>query len=76
MIKREKVARGETDEPAEGSVTDIRTLPKATVAKKPVTVEERDYDPAKHKVRTVGPVFLPSSESAIDLGRPADAGVN
>jgi len=76
MIKREKVARGEMDEPAEGSVTDIRTLPKATVAKKPVTVEERDYDPAKHKVRTVGPVFLPSSESAIDLGRPADAGVN
>ena len=76
MMKREKAAKGETDAAKEGSVTDIRTLPRAETAKKPVTVEERDYDPSKHKVRTVGPAFLPTSESAIDLGRPADAGVN
>jgi len=81
MIKREKVAKGEADEgeadaAKEGSVTDLRTLPKAETGRKPVTVEERDYDPSKRKVRTVGPVFLPASESAIDLGRPADAGVN
>ena len=47
-----------------------------TAAKAPVRIQERDYDPIKNKVRTVGPVFLPANESAIDLGRPADAGVN
>lgn len=83
MIKREKALKGDPAEAdtgaAAGSITTIRTLPmKAeTPVKLPSkVVEERDYDPATSKVRTVGPVFLPANESAIDLGRPADAGVN
>jgi len=87
MIKREKAAKGEDgvaagigDQPENGSVTTIHTTtPKkeeAVTAKTPVKVEERIYDPANSKVRTVGPAFLPENESAIDLGRPADADVN
>ena len=75
MIKREKAAKG--GEP-ESAVTTIETRPKKeeTTVKTPARIEERVYDPAKSKVRTVGPAFLPENESAIDLGRPADAGVN
>lgn len=81
MIKRDKTARGEVDDSGErdtGSVTTIKTLPQKEEIKVtlPVKAEERDYDPSKHKVRTVGPVFLPENESAIDLGRPADPDVN
>ncbi|TAA61507.1 DUF2865 domain-containing protein [Shinella sp. JR1-6] len=87
MIKREKALKGDDAETARagtaddsdsGSITTIRTLPKKeeTPVKMPAKVEERDYDPASSKVRTVGPVFLPANESAIDLGRPVDAGVN
>ncbi|WP_313665366.1 DUF2865 domain-containing protein [Shinella sp.] len=81
MIKREKAARGEmTTETApdggSGSVTTIQTQPRKDEAKVPVKAEERDYDPSKHKVRTVGPAFLPENESAIDLGRTAGADVN
>jgi hypothetical protein len=87
MIKREKAARGESTETAstgetdaeeDGSVTTIRTLPKKEEieARAPAKIEERLYDPTKSKVRTVGPLFLPENSSAIDLGRPADAGVN
>lgn len=85
MIKREKASKGDeaetasTDDAGEednGSVTTIRTLPKKEEVKTPAKIVERDYDPAKSKVRTVGPVFLPENSSAIDLGRPADAGVN
>ncbi len=87
MIKREKALKGDgaatagTDRANDqdgGSITTIRTLPKKeeTPVKVPAKVEDRDYDPAKSKVRTVGPDFLPANESAIDLGRPADAGVN
>lgn len=87
MIKREKAMKGnasetastgDTNEQDNGSVTTIRTLPKKdeTAVKTPAKVEDRDYDPAKSKVRTVGPVFLPENSSAIDLGRPADADVN
>ena len=87
MIRREKALKGESQTAAHGgtahrdtgSITDIRTtLPIAkTVAEKPAPrIAERDYDPASSKVRVVGPVFLPAGESAIDLGRPADAGLN
>lgn len=47
-----------------------------TTAEARTEAEERVYDPSRSKVRTVGPAFLPENESAIDLGRPADAGVN
>lgn len=33
-------------------------------------IAERPYDPAKNKVRVVGPTFLPQEESAIDLKHP------
>ena len=83
MIKRGKAAKGEAGSTGgqqdNGSVTTIRTnTPKKeeAAAKAPARVEERIYDPANSKVRTVGPAFLPENESAIDLGRPADADVN
>jgi hypothetical protein len=83
MMKREKAMKGGVETPGtssgdSGSITTIRTRPEKaeTAAKAPVKIRERDYDPIKNKVRTVGPVFLPANESAIDLGRPADAGVN
>ncbi|MGB3814282.1 MAG: DUF2865 domain-containing protein [Shinella sp.] len=88
MIKREKAAKGESTQTAStgetggednGSVTTIRTLPDKDVkgeVRTPARIEDRVYDPARSKVRTVGPLFLPENSSAIDLGRPADAGVN
>jgi len=82
MIRREKAARGENDGNAgignqqeDGSVTTIPKKDEAE-ARTPAKVEERVYDPANSKVRTVGPAFLPENESAIDLGRPADPDVN
>lgn len=42
--------------------------PKKEAPAKPI--EERPYDPAKSKVRVVGPTFLPQQESAIDLEHP------
>ncbi|WP_081158180.1 DUF2865 domain-containing protein [Ensifer aridi] len=48
------------------SVVTIGTAKKSSA--KPV--EERPYDPAKSKVRVVGPTFLPQQESAIDLKHP------
>lgn len=40
----------------------------ATAASAPA--EERPYDPAKSKVRVVGPTFLPQEETSIDLKHP------
>lgn len=82
MIKREKAMKGDATQTAKtgettedsSAITTIRALPKREFT--PAKVEDRNYDPANSKVRTVGPVFLPANESAIDLGRPADAGVN
>ncbi len=87
MIKRGKAAKGDGTQTAStggagaeqsGSITTIRTLPKKeeAAAGTPARVEERVYDPSTSKVRTVGPVFLPENSTAIDLGRPADAGVD
>lgn len=36
-----------------------------------VPVPEREYDPTKDKVRIVGPQFLPTEQSRIDLKNPA-----
>ena len=85
MIKRDKAAKGKDTETAStgdtednGSITTIQTLPKkaATEERPAVKIEDRVYDPATSKVRTVGPLFLPENSTAIDLGRPTDAGVN
>ena len=64
--------------PDSGSITTIETLPKkeAAESKPAARIEDRVYDPTTSKVRTVGPLFLPENSTAIDLGRPADAGVN
>lgn len=86
MIKRDKAAKGKDTQTAStgeneesGSITTIETLPKkkeAVESKPAARIEDRVYDPTKSKVRTVGPLFLPENSTAIDLGRPADAGVN
>ena len=85
MIKRDKAARGKDTQTAStggngesGSITTIETLPKkeAAESKPAARIEDRVYDPTTSKVRTVGPLFLPENSTAIDLGRPADAGVN
>lgn len=38
------------------------------------SVNERPYDPKAHRVRQVGPTFLPAEESSIDLRNPAGPG--
>lgn len=53
------------------SIVVIETKKPATdsaAAKAPA--EERPYDPAKSKVRVVGPTFLPQEETSIDLKHP------
>jgi hypothetical protein len=80
MIKREKALKGDDAETARagtaddsdsGSITTIRTLPKKeeTPVKVPAKVEERDYDPASSKVRTVGP-GLPAGQRIRHRPRP------
>jgi hypothetical protein len=88
MIRREKALSGEemppgksaaagTEKANTGSITTITSRPVEDVAikEKPVA-EERVYDPANSKIRTIGPAFLPENESAIDLRNPAQSGVN
>ncbi|WP_416796906.1 DUF2865 domain-containing protein [Ciceribacter azotifigens] len=57
------------------SVIDLKTtgksLPQQAAPSAPV---ERPYDPAERKVRQVGPVFIPSETSGIDLRHPALSG--
>jgi len=84
MIRREKAlkasdeaaAHSGADDGPSGSVIDIRVRPRDTLpldsavaGKAPARIEERDYDPAASRVRVVGPLFLPSDDAAIDLGR-------
>lgn len=64
-------AKGLTRDDA-GSVTTIRMRPVGTPASEEA-IAERPFDPAKDKVRSVGPVFLPDKEHAIDLRNPAGA---
>jgi hypothetical protein len=64
------------DNPEAPSASNLTVVSPSVItigaAKKPSTkpVEERPYDPAKSKVRVVGPTFLPQEESAIDLMHP------
>lgn len=54
------------------SIVDIKTAGKPAPGKTaPLAAIERPYDPAEKKVRQVGPVFLPSETSGIDLRHPA-----
>lgn len=50
------------------SITEIRTAPRPN---EPIDPRERPYDPVKDNVRQVGPVFLPTETSSIDLSNPA-----
>ncbi|MFC3164320.1 DUF2865 domain-containing protein [Ciceribacter thiooxidans] len=57
------------------SVIDLKTAGKPAPEKaEPSLPVERPYDPAEKKVRQVGPVFLPSETSGIDLRHPALSG--
>lgn len=47
------------------------TVEEKTPKEAAAPVPERDYDPAKDKVRIVGPQFLPTEQSRIDLKNPA-----
>jgi hypothetical protein len=88
MIRREKALKGDGDDVAAvsetddhsktGSVTHIVTKPAEAAETKvePRKIEERAYDPGKNKVRTIGPLYLPPAESAIDLRGASSIGVN
>lgn len=54
------------------SITEIKSKPEAgTTPPAPAEMPERSYDPAESKVRRVGPMFLPTETSSIDLKNPA-----
>jgi Protein of unknown function (DUF2865) len=55
-------------------VIDLRTRKKADPIEAKSTVVDRPYDPQDSKVRVVGPSFLPSQETSIDLRHPAGPG--
>lgn len=55
-------------------VIEVRTRKKADPAKVKSTVADRAYNPQDNKVRVVGPSFLPSQETSIDLRHPAGPG--
>jgi len=55
-------------------VIEVRTRKKADPAEVKSTVADRAYNPQDNKVRVVGPSFLPSQETSIDLRHPAGPG--
>ncbi len=55
-------------------VIEVRTRKKADPAEVKSTIADRPYDPQDSKVRVVGPSFLPSQETSIDLRHPAGPG--
>ncbi|MEI2302162.1 DUF2865 domain-containing protein [Ensifer sp. MJa1] len=55
----------------QSSIVIIETKkPASESASEKAPAEERPYDPAKSKVRVVGPTFLPQEETSIDLKHP------
>jgi Protein of unknown function (DUF2865). len=56
------------DNQSYSSITEIRTAPRPN---EPIDPRERPYDPVKDNVRQVGPIFLPTETSSIDLRHPA-----
>ncbi|SER47416.1 DUF2865 domain-containing protein [Rhizobium sp. NFR03] len=65
-----------TTEPAPSEPTAPKALlPSTAPIETPApSVNERPYDPKAHRVRQVGPSFLPAEESSIDLRHPAGPG--
>ncbi|MDQ0320564.1 hypothetical protein QO002_002702 [Pararhizobium capsulatum DSM 1112] len=59
--------------PQQGSIITITTgAPQSGLQTKSATsIPERPYDPQDKKVRVIGPSFLPTQESSIDLHHPA-----
>ncbi len=55
-------------------IIEFRTGKKTDGAEAKSAVADRPYDPADSKVRVVGPSFLPSQETSIDLRHPAGPG--
>jgi hypothetical protein len=55
-------------------VIDLRTQKKTDNIQAKSTVADRPYNPQDNKVRVVGPSFLPSKETSIDLRHPAGPG--
>lgn len=55
-------------------VIEVRTRKKADPAEVKSAIADRPYDPRDNKVRVVGPSFLPSQETSIDLRHPAGPG--
>ena len=55
-------------------VIEVRTRKKAVPAEVKSTVADRAYNPQDNKVRVVGPSFLPSQETSIDLRHTAGPG--
>ncbi|MCV9996829.1 DUF2865 domain-containing protein [Pararhizobium sp. YC-54] len=55
-------------------VIEFRTSKKAAPAEVKSVIADRPYNPQDSKVRVVGPSFLPSQETSIDLRHPAGPG--
>lgn len=55
-------------------VLEIRTRKKADPIEVKSAVADRPYNPQDNKVRVVGPSYLPSQETSIDLRHPAGPG--
>ncbi len=57
--------------PQQGSIVTITTRPQQPEQKTATTIPDRPYDPQDKKVRVIGPSFLPTEESSIDLHHPS-----
>lgn len=55
---------------SESSIIVIEGKKDAAAPAAKAAAEERPYDPAKSKVRVIGPTFLPQEETSIDLRHP------
>ncbi|WP_244481107.1 DUF2865 domain-containing protein [Rhizobium sp. Leaf371] len=63
-----------TDPAASKSLLPETTTATAPADAAPREIHERPYDPKANRVRQVGPTFLPTEESSIDLHHPAGPG--
>ncbi|OCP37619.1 DUF2865 domain-containing protein [Ensifer sp. LC163] len=59
---------------SESSIMVIEGKKEAAAPAAKAATEERPYDPAKSKVRIIGPTFLPQEETSIDLRHPKGPG--